>query len=738
MEQARKNQGMKGQQRTEQNRWQMEEMNRKKMADQQAQMEQMKKNQDELMKKRQQKKLEDTAVLTVRRMIHKFRNATLETFDAIKQELDETLAKELEACGAQKEQVTKECENVVIQTKQRLEQEEEARKKAEEQKAADLIKNKEQLAKATELLAQLEKDVEKAEESGKGVGEELEPFKEDNDMRVEDIEACAKAVETAAADATQQSQLCQDFILKEGPQIREVKQIEGEPPITCLKDLGNLANRLAEVKKTLQNSMALCKREKEKRIKIVSAKEKYGTFVKSFNKYGKDGKLSRKEVAAFAKGEFKFTVPAGMLDTICNALITEGSKGVEKENFHRLQAMVGVAREAAIDDKRRAAREAREKEVARSKEKLADDVKEATELVTAASEAISKAETGSAELKPAQVKDMKSQELLDSLEKVDKMVADAKDSVKKATEAIQGLSEHTEAELKSLLLAESRKLEISMKSFDAKITAVSATSTKLQAEATKKQAQETEKLRVHCMDVMYHHQSEKQLSNEELFEALNLKKDGKMKESELVKFFKTCVKKAPKEGEEPVAITEEDSSRLFAYFDDEEEGFITKDKFLSIVRRFMKVVKASVITDAQSIKSKLLRRLEEGEVIEVLAAPILDAESQVTRMRVKSMVDDTQGWVTAVGNAGKVFFEEGGNEYKVVKETILTGSFVIGAASSQKDRKLKVGEIVEVREFAKKEEASGLMRMKVRCKASGKVGWATSEGNTGIKFLEIL
>merc|ERR1711920_699227 len=62
------------------------------------------------------------------------------------------------------------------------------------------------------------------------------------------------------------------------------------------------------------------------------------------------------------------------------------------------------------------------------------------------------------------------------------------------------------------------------------------------------------------------------------------------------------------------------------------------------------------------------------------------------------------------------------------------------AAKKVKDttRKLKVGEIVEVREWAKKEEKSGLMRMKCKCRSDGVTGWVTTVGNQGTVFLEVV
>merc|ERR1711865_567733 len=108
------------------------------------------------------------------------------------------------------------------------------------------------------------------------------------------------------------------------------------------------------------------------------------------------------------------------------------------------------------------------------------------------------------------------------------------------------------------------------------------------------------------------------------------------------------------------------------------------------------------------IKSKPMRRLVEGEVIEALTGPTKTGsdDAEISRIKVKAMSDDTEGWVTPVGNQGTIFLEDGGNVYKVVKDTILTGTFVIGGESKQKDRKLKVGDLCEVREWARKEETT--------------------------------
>merc|ERR1712196_497768 len=98
------------------------------------------------------------------------------------------------------------------------------------------------------------------------------------------------------------------------------------------------------------------------------------------------------------------------------------------------------------------------------------------------------------------------------------------------------------------------------------------------------------------------------------------------------------------------------------------------------------------------------------------------------------------GWVTPVGNQGTIFLKEteGGLVMKVMKETILTASFEIcGDAGKEQSRKLKPGEMVEVLQWMKKDETSGLMRAKVKTKVGSYVGWATAVGQNGQEFLTL-
>merc|ERR1712217_313417 len=141
----------------------------------------------------------------------------------------------------------------------------------------------------------------------------------------------------------------------------------------------------------------------------------------------------------------------------------------------------------------------------------------------------------------------------------------------------------------------------------------------------------------------------------------------------------------------------------------------------------MKVFKDTVLTSELKIKdSKTLRRLEVGEVVEIITAPTDEGTVKVQRVRCRTMKDQLVGYLTMTGNQGTTFLEEGGNTFKVVSETLLTEAFALDAPPREEtkkhmtqSRKLKVGEIVEVREWPKAEEKSGLMRMKCRARSDG-------------------
>jgi len=732
------------QQKLAENKAMLEAANKNRIEEQKRKMEEMKLQQQALIANRAneqknkeaemaKKKLEQIAVLNVRRVMQKFRATAPDKFDDAKKEMDEVMQTNMETLGTQKDRLVQEVEQAVTTTKARIDQIQELKKKEEEKKEVENTRRRDLKEKAAALVATLEKQVTKLESESKGVAEEAEPLTGDKEMKINEIEACSSAVEEAAKEANELAKVCIEFVAKESVNIKNCPPIQGEPPATCAADLAKLVNRLNEAKKTTSTTLAKVTAAKTTRVKKAHAKERYEKTLAPFKKFDtdKDGKLSRREILTFSKTLYSFPLPSDNVDEIFKVLVKEDSKGVDKADFHRLQVMIGIARESAMDTKRKENREKREKKLASMKETLQASIEKVTELLKEATEAGSKADKAIVPLHQNKATATAS-EMVSQADEAEKVVEAAKGSLQKAKDAVEKLSTETEPELKGYQTSEIQKLKNQLIPVDQRSTKATAACAKFRADATKKNAVELEKLRAEGLSMIWHHQGAKKLAREDVYKLFDSKKKGKVEEGAFVKFFKTCELK-----EDGERMSEDDAGRLFGYLDSEEEGFLTKEQMLNLIRRFMKCVKASVLTDDVSTKSKPLRRLVEGEVLECLTGP-QDAEEDILRLKVKAMSDDVEGWVTPVGNRGTVFIEDGGNMFKVVKETILTGSFVIGADKATKDRKLKVGEVVEAREWPRKEEASGLMRMKVRVKSDGQIGWVTSLGNTGVVFVEVI
>jgi len=209
----------------------------------------------------------------------------------------------------------------------------------------------------------------------------------------------------------------------------------------------------------------------------------------------------------------------------------------------------------------------------------------------------------------------------------------------------------------------------------------------------------------------------------------------------------------PEKEPEPELI-ELDSDKLdevFLKLCDEGESSLSKAVFCRTVQQFFKVIKETALIDVFPVTtSKPQRKLDTREVVEVLEGPVRDTLTKVTRVKCRAVRDNVEGWATVSSNLGTVFLREGKPSFKVVKETILTEEFQLepeGKKEGEEEKneekkpdgkKLKLGEVLIVLEWPRKEEKSGLVRMKAKVKSDGSAGWVTIMGNQGTVFAEML
>lgn len=134
------------------------------------------------------------------------------------------------------------------------------------------------------------------------------------------------------------------------------------------------------------------------------------------------------------------------------------------------------------------------------------------------------------------------------------------------------------------------------------------------------------------------------------------------------------------------------------------------------------IIRATVsMTDDQHIKrSKVLRKLVEGELVLTLEDPIeLDG---MVRVKVKPVKDNQEGWLTLTGTSGTIFAEKS-SVYDVLHSSFLQSSF---DSESLIVRTIAKGEAVLVLDGPHKESRSSHC-VRVRALSSGTVGWIFQE-----------
>jgi len=331
---------------------------------------------------------------------------------------------------------------------------------------------------------------------------------------------------------------------------------------------------------------------------------------------------------------------------------------------------------------------------------------------------------------------------------VEQAIRDAREEVAKAKVEADGLAEGCDDALKLWINAESKKLDNRIASLEPRLVRANGFASKCRDDARKKENEELNKIEKNAIGMIKFHQTKHNLSNAEMFALVDSRNDDKIDPREFADFFKRCDKRDQGEHEtKSEDLSEDDLARLFTSLDDDGQGSLSKDKFTSLIRSFMKVAKDTVITEELSIKNgTTLRRLEVGEVVEIITGPTKEPTVDVLRVRAHVMRDHVEGWITLKGNQGSEFLEEGGDLFKVVTETVLTPDFELDGEKDKETtqklqratRKLRTGEQLMVREWARKDDKSGLVRMKCKVKSDGSVGWVTTVGNQGNVYVQLM
>eukprot|EP00930_Biecheleria_cincta_P010835 TRINITY_DN11318_c0_g2_i1.p1 TRINITY_DN11318_c0_g2~~TRINITY_DN11318_c0_g2_i1.p1 ORF type:complete len:1067 (+),score=292.64 TRINITY_DN11318_c0_g2_i1:81-3281(+) len=566
------------------------------------------------------------------------------------------------------------------------------------------------------------------------------------------------------------------------------------PPASETKQiLAKLLQRINDTGKSADSLILTARGAKQIAVRRAAARQKTREIEAIFNKYDKDKDklLSQLEVRLYAKNEMSVIIDKDLMDRLWRCAVIEGEKGVPLERMYLLRASLGIAREMQRNEKRRATRIAKEKVVAALREKLRLKVKEVEVFAQEMEKDLVKVEEAVAPLL-AQAKSTPLEEMDRESERCDKLIKASKDyaeKVKQRVKAIpQGFDKKYEEELRETTAVEAKHLNSTMGRTDMRLQRVAQLCARYQEQAAKRKARNTEKIRAFAMKVVRQHARVKGLSHEELFAEFNKNGKGEITEKEFLAFFESVDKEVKEEvfedeaektedgaeksafgteakekaeaaaaasmlkaaqpksmpgppsqqpappkvlPPEPVELNATEVKRFFAAALEQGATKMSKKVFLRLVTVFYKVVKETPMTESLVVEgSKTVRQLRFGEVLECLEGPCKEDSMKVFRARARVLGgDDKEGWVTVAGNTGINILQEGAHLWKALRQVQLSASFEDLAPIG---RRLREGEVLEILEWPRKHEESGLMRMQVKAKIDGATGWMDQINKEGV------
>eukprot|EP00927_Polykrikos_kofoidii_P062733 TRINITY_DN5753_c0_g1_i7.p1 TRINITY_DN5753_c0_g1~~TRINITY_DN5753_c0_g1_i7.p1 ORF type:complete len:2094 (-),score=521.54 TRINITY_DN5753_c0_g1_i7:385-6642(-) len=709
------------------------------------------------------------ATLSVLRVLQKLSNANPDNFQTLKGELDDVLEKELPQTGSQRDALRAEADRVIDYAKQYVEQIREQQRKLEEMRGEQQKKSVEdQEATAKAMLEELKELVSAAEIASETVHDAVGPLAGENDLEDDHVLKIASEVEATGKTALGACSACADFILTKRPLIEESLKTKGDSPKAAsikaefLDAIAKSNPRIQVSTRQATEALQTAKASRERITRKMASARWNERLANLFREYDRDGDslLNRAEVAAYAKGEFAFEMPEDNLNRISRQLFKPPAEGVEMQNFQLLKSAVGIARDEVKQlarraqrlEKERVDREAVKERGASLQTKASKQTAQLTELENTVKlieldvEVISKE---ALELTGQAVK-VKSDALEEKAQGVNTAIAsvlqEAQVGCNEAAEAQAQVDCKQAAEAQDVVSAlpstfkminsRAHTLMLQLRRGTNKLITVRKHA--LEAEFTKFETLRLEvvtKLRIAFeaqggkVDAIFDSVSTdgERVTKADLRTFVAKQECGiDVAKLDAVFFAPWSALGDGTTGDTP---TEKKEAALV-------DG-IGRQDFVRLCRLHYRVVKEIVVSDDLRIeKSKQLRRMEVGEIMEVLIGPAMDPSVGVYRVNGKAFKDGISGWVTVAGNGGITFLAPGGNVFKVRKR--------VGLSEELKDvsvekcvRHLVEGEVLDLVDWARtSRSALGVTRVQVKARADGAIGWATITDSDGATFLE--
>jgi len=659
---------------------------------------------------------EQQAALAVRKVIQRVRVATPETYDNLRVELEEAQSTHLEALGSQAEKVSQEAEQTLQQAQRRIDEINMKREEEERRRLEDERRAKEDEEKVQRLLKEVSEEVKVAEGVVRDAQDAAKALEDDGDREPE-------ATLKAADETAKVIEACKESLEKHIQIVDEKWNDMGSSDAArkVRREMDDLHGNMLSGRRTLERLSSAATSARDGASRKAAALRKQHARKEFFAKHDhdNDGQLSKEEVTLFAKAEFDgFEVPEDVLANIMRLL-----EPVTFEKFHAMHVKVGIARSEAKARIRRAEEKARRQRLDEERRVVQTILDEAEASMRSAEDIISRAEDVGRPLTQEDAT-LSSEAIEKGAAESDSLAKQAESELVVVQEKLKGAEEacNVSDDLRGFDQQDAPQLRERHDSVKARLDKVVSTAKKSKERAVRKAYAEMDQKRLECATAIRTELSSQGKSGEDLFASIG---NGEpLTSDKFAGFIKGLSKLELGDGE---------AEKLVQHIAGE-AGSISKEQFLELIRLYYKCVKATVLNEDISIKSKQVRKLEVGEVVEVFEGPLTEDAAGVTRIRCQAVQDEAMGWVTISGNQGTPFLEPGGNLCIVVKDTLLTDCLSI--TDSKTIRRLAKGEVIEVLEFQKKDDSVDVKRIKGKCKLDGATGWVTVASNQGTPFIE--
>lgn len=631
--------------------------------------------------------MELRAAATVRRVIQKVRLATPENVDLLEQELADVMLEQMEAMGNHYETLQKETDKAMTLGRKHVDQILDRR--AKEQELAE---------RPRELMDELQAIVSEFEQKSETM--KMTTTNGSTELAVEEASTLDKTVKEYEADSVAFAKTCAEFVTSH---VKELKI--PSLPASMKAEWAGLQKKIEELKKTsvmmkakvkaaTMQAVANAKKKllEEKKAELrdlvtdaAAGVTEAGTMVDTAEKmvepFVKATGQSVDEMLTLATEVDEAVESAKVVLQSAKETIQPSDETVdplikaEVQAFLTLESKKLEARLGQFEQRlrrasnlvaqyRKEANKKRDEELVEGmKEEMLEKVKGAADAVESAEDSVTHAEKS---VEPFVRYSKQDIERLTSLcseaETAAEVAQSAMDSAKVAIRPFdESLDEDVKRQLVTFLSKETKGAELKFGRMQNRLRRAQNLVKNFRVDIVREQ-EEIRKLRVdrtkaNARRILRHRRTSSDsgpTSPSELFALANESCSGTLSIEEFLNFFE-----APESQIEGVDFDSEILKLFYAsYVKGGEEG-MSKTTFMMLSGSFMEVVKPTTLTDGLSIsRSKVLKQVKPGDMLEALEGPMKDDSVGVQRVKVRALVGEATGWVTLSGNAGTVFVRE--------------------------------------------------------------------------------